>query len=518
MRSSSRAARSCGRRRASRVRRRLLSSAIVAATLCAACGARPVDPLTPPPVVHDRQPRIRALQRDLAALFADPALARGTVSAVVQSVDRGDTLFRYNGERLLIPASTLKIVTVAVAAERLGWDHRFTTTVSAAGPIEHGVLDGDLVVTGGGDPTISRRYGGADAVLAGWARQLAAAGLRRIEGRIVADARAFGGEPWGAGWSWEDLRYAYGAPVGALHLDEATQPLVIVPGLAPGDRASVSLVGTAAMAVEADVLTTGHDEAASIEFRRAPGLPALQVTGQIPVNAQPLTLYPAVASPASRFVTAFARALDAHGILVADGTANRDTLEAPPVTRSPPLLVHHSPPLSDVAGVTLKDSHNLHAESLLRAIALAEGATATPEAGLAIVSRVLREWGVPEGAVSIADGSGLSRRNLVAADALLVVLQRMAADARHRMHWMHALPAGGSKGTLSRRFQSGPSQGRVKAKTGSLAYVRAIAGYVRTADEETLAFAIILNNTSAAAGSLEEILDRAVDRLAQLRR
>ena len=491
---------------------------VLAAALAASCGARIADPLASPPVVTDRQPRIRALQRDLATVFADPTLQRGLAAAAVQSLDRGDTLFRYNAERLLLPASTLKLVTVAAAAEVLGWDYRFTTTIAATGPIENGVLLGDLVVTGEGDPTIGRRYGNHETVLGQWADLLARAGLRRVDGRLVGDDRAFDGEPWGAGWSWEDLQYAYGAAVDALHLSEGTQPLVIVPGLEPGQPASVTLSEPPALCVQADVLTVERGAAPSIGFRRVPGARVLEVTGRIAADALPLVLYPSVANPTEQFVDALARALEARGITVGSGTADLDDLDAPPVPLSPPLLEHRSPPLSVMAGVTLRESHNLHAESLLRAIARTEDPLATPQAGLRIVSGVLGSWGVPEGAVAAADGSGLSRRNYVAADALLAVLRRMGTDDRHRAPWMAALPLGGSEGTLASRFTSAPSRGQVRAKTGSLSYVRALAGYVRTLDEETLAFVIILNNAGAARGELEAIIDRAVDRLAAFAR
>lgn len=491
---------------------------VLAAALAAACGTRPVDPLAGAPVVVHREPRIRALQHDLATLFASPVLQGGAAAVAVQSLDRGDPLFRYNAARLLIPASTLKLVTVAAAAELLGWDYRFTTTITATGPIVDGVLRGDLVVTGDGDPTLSRRYEGHESVFAGWADRLAAAGLRRVEGRLVGDDRAWAGAPWGAGWSWEDLRYAYGAPVDALQAGDGTVPLLIVPGLAPGRAASVTLSGSGALSIDPDVTTAENGSAPSIQFHRVPGGRTLGVTGQIAADALPLVLYPSVTDPTEQYLDSLRLALEEGGIAIERGIADLDESDAPPVPLAPPLLEHRSPPLSTLAGVTLRDSHNLHAESLLRAIARTADRTATAETGLQVVSHLLREWGVPERTVLAADGSGLSRRNHLSADALLAVLRRMAGDERHRDRWMAALPIGGSDGTLAKRFETGPSRGRVRAKTGSLSYVRALAGYVRTADEETLAFVIILNDAAAPREALEGVIDRAVDRLAIFRR
>ena len=490
---------------------------ILPAALAAACGARAADPLAGASVVTHRDPRVRTLQRDLARLFASPAVERGLAAAVVQSIDRGEPLFRYNAHRLLIPASTLKLATVAVAADRLGWDYRFTTTLSATAPIDGGVLRGDLVVTGDGDPTISRRYGSREPLLASWADRLAAAGLRRIEGRLIGDDRAFGDAMWGDGWTWQDLQYGYGAAVDALQVGDATTPLLIVPGV-PGRPASVSLMEPAALAVDSDVTTVDAGSTPSIQFERIPGQPRLRVTGHVAADAAPLVLYPAVPNPTDHFLEVLRQRLEAAGIAVRDGTADLDDAAAPPVPLVPPLLEHRSPALAEIAGVTLKDSHNLHAESLLRAIARTEQQAGSAEAGLRIVRRVLESWGVPPGAVRAADGSGLSRLNYVAPDALLVVLRRMATDPRHRDRWMSALPAGGSDGTLAARFVGGPAQGRVRAKTGSLSGVRALAGYVRTLDEETLAFVIIVNDAAAARGELEPVIDGVVDRLAAFRR
>ncbi|HXE81261.1 MAG TPA: D-alanyl-D-alanine carboxypeptidase/D-alanyl-D-alanine-endopeptidase, partial [Vicinamibacterales bacterium] len=494
------------------------AAVIAALATAAACAPRTVDPLTPPPVVTHRDPQIRQLQHDLAAIFAAAELERGSAGVVVQSVDRGDTLFRYNAHRLLIPASALKLITVAVAAEVLGWDYRFTTTLSATGPIEGGVLRGDLVVTGEGDPSISRRYFEDAPVLEAWARRLAADGLRRIEGRLVADDRAFAPVPWGHGWEWEDVRYAYGAPVSALHVNEATAPLLIVPGLEAGDPASVSLLQSYGLTVEADVTTAQTGTPPDIEFHRVPGEKRLRVTGRIAEDAEPLLLRAAVPDATRQFLEALQDALQANGIIVTGGLSTISESDDPPVALAPPLLEHRSPPLSALAAVTLKDSHNLHAEALLRAIARTGQPVASDEAGVTIVSRVLKEWGVPEGSVAAADGSGLSRRNYATPDALLTVLRRMATDERHRDHWLAALPLAGSEGTLARRFESGPARGRVRAKTGSLAYVRALAGYVRSADEELLAFAIMLNDASAPRSSLDNAIDRAVNRLAEFRR
>ena len=150
------------------------------------------------------------LNATLDAIFGDPALGPILWSIEVRALDRDATLYARNASFLLTPASTMKLVTLAAAAERLGWDHRFETTLSATGPIRNGILEGDLVVRGTGDPTINMP--GSANLFRGWAEELRARDVRRIAGRIVGDDDAFdggagrgGGPGLGAGWAWDDL-------------------------------------------------------------------------------------------------------------------------------------------------------------------------------------------------------------------------------------------------------------------------------------------------------------------------
>ena len=161
---------------------------------------------------------VDALRADLARIFDDPAFGRMQWAVLVQSLASGETLYSANASKLMMPASNMKIVTLAAAAERLGWDYTYETTLVTAAPVVNGILHGDLVVVGSGDPTIGGRGGSATRVFEDWADRLRAAGITAITGRIVADARAFGQETLGAGWAWDYLgvrlrRRRVGAPV-----------------------------------------------------------------------------------------------------------------------------------------------------------------------------------------------------------------------------------------------------------------------------------------------------------------
>ena len=186
--------------------------------------AGPAGPTTAPPALSSA----RQLTRILDTLFAT-APADRVVWGVSVRVPGGGSLYQRNANLLLHPASNMKLVTLATAAERLGWDFRFATTIRSTGPIDgDGTITGDLVVVGGGDPTISRRHDGL-ATLAHLADLVWQRGVRRIEGRVIGDGSAFGGTSYGEGWQWDDLPFSYAAPVNALTYNENSVELIIAP-------------------------------------------------------------------------------------------------------------------------------------------------------------------------------------------------------------------------------------------------------------------------------------------------
>jgi len=183
----------------------------------------------------------QAVARQLDQIFAAPITDHAIWAVEVKSLDTGRVWYARNPRTLVMPASNMKIVTLAAAAETLGWDHRFKTTLETIGTIEDGVLRGDLVIRGGGDPTINKRNERATAVFDEWAAALKAAGITRIVGNVVGDATAFHAIGLGQGWSWDYLDAGYAAPASALELNENIATLSITPGAKQGDDAPLQL-------------------------------------------------------------------------------------------------------------------------------------------------------------------------------------------------------------------------------------------------------------------------------------
>ena len=168
-------------------------------------------------------------------------MAQAMWGVEVRSMATGAVLYERNSRKLMMPASNMKIVTLATAARTLGWDYRFTTTLETAAPVEAGTLAGDLIVRGGGDPTINHRDDRAVAMLDRWAQALKAAGIERIDGRIIGDDNAFDDATLGGGWAWDYLQYGYAAPVGALEFNESVAALTVRPGAHEGEPPFVEL-------------------------------------------------------------------------------------------------------------------------------------------------------------------------------------------------------------------------------------------------------------------------------------
>jgi D-alanyl-D-alanine carboxypeptidase/D-alanyl-D-alanine-endopeptidase (penicillin-binding protein 4) len=251
-------------------------------------------------------------------------------------------------------------------------------------------------------------------------------------------------------------------------------------------------------------------------FERLPGTVRLEVSGEIAVGDQ-VTRAVSLVDPIRHFLTALREVFAAHGIEIGRGIAVQPE-PGDSATLPVPLVRHESPPLRELAATAMRTSHNLHAESLFRALARLEMPAGTVEDARRSIKELLERWGVPGDAVIVADGSGLSRDNLVTASALMAVLRGMATDDTHRDEWMALFPAGGREGTLNRRFAVGVAAGRVRAKTGTLSAVKALSGYVRTAGGELLAFVMIVNNAAGSRQEVEGVLDRAVERLASFER
>ena len=458
---------------------------------------------------------LEQLRRDITQATRLPGVQRGVWGIVVHSLDRSERLFELQPQTLLVPASVAKLAVVATAAEAVGWNYQFETTLRAAGSIRDGVLTGDLLVVGSGDPTIGGRAG---EDLSSWSAALQAAGIRRIDGRIIGDDDAIEEPRPQLAWAWDDLGYPAGALFGALNYAENRTTVTVTPGPMAGVAASLSVEPQAAARSLANtVMTAAAGSTQQVWPEQRPGSPFLTVAGSIPTGAPPVRLAVAVGNPTFWFASVLRNRLQVQGIEVTGDAWDIDDVRPPPDRGAAQVLyTHRSKPLRDIVQPLLKESINLYAESVMRLNA-GPGQLPTNDAALDGFGKRLAAWGIPANAQQQVDGSGLSRRDTVTAETVLVVLQHMH-DPSGTSPFVTALPLAGVDGTLAERMKNTPAAGNVRAKTGTMSNIRSLAGYAKTRDGEMLAFVAIVNNFEGPGASANQALDTIAVRLASFSR
>ncbi|MFN7915877.1 MAG: D-alanyl-D-alanine carboxypeptidase/D-alanyl-D-alanine-endopeptidase [Vicinamibacterales bacterium] len=502
-----------------------LPAAVLALGLTLACSRTPAPALPSPPPSPPAQAAatsgapLEALRARVGAILADPAVSAGTWGVAVRSLTTHEPLVEINAHRLLTPASTLKIVTLAITADQLGWDYTFDTRVAMTGRVKDGVLDGDLVVVGSGDPSFDDWDGAGSTVFASWAARLKELGITTIGGRIIGNDDVFTDEGYGSGWMWDDMAEDYSAPASGLQFNQGTAQILVTPGPA-GEPAVLALTPSHTRFPMINRTTTvAAGGPTRLSHKALPLTPGAVVSGTIAADAPKQVRNVAIGNPTLYFANALRTGLIANGIDVLGGAVDMDDLvDAPVVDAASATLTHRSPTLPSLADTLMKLSQNLYAETFLRTLGRVKGAGGHAEAGIDVVKGVLASWGAPVNELVLADGSGLSRYNLVSPALIVSVLEHVHADDRLRGPFIASLPVAGKAGTLSNRMKGTIAEGKVQAKTGSFTNARSMAGFVDSADGEPLVFDIMTNNYAAPTAQVDRVSDAIVAALAEFRR
>lgn len=477
--------------------------------------------------VHAGATNLAVLRDRLARTLAGADVPGAIWGAQVASLRSGETWFETNPAVRLVPASNTKLFTAALALDRLGPSRHLSTSLRIdAPPDASGRLPGPLRLIGGGDPSLSPRlHGGSwDAVWAPLVASVKQAGIRRIDGGILCDESRYSGPPFGSGWNWDDLVESYGAAVSALSAGDNAVSLLITPGRAPGDPALVRMEPLAtAMSLESLVVTSTKGGAEDLSLFRVPGDSRLRISGSVPAGSGPVTVEASVPHPALWSGQLFQEALRKAGVAVSGPMRVLRSGESAGNGTWTDVGSLSSPPVSELVRDMMKPSQNLHAQLLLLAVGAESGATGgggvartTEAAGLAVLPSLLRKAAIREQDVSLEEGSGLSRKNLVTARALVRLLTYMNRQP-FAAAWRDALPIGGVDGTLRSRFTQPGLRGNVRAKTGSLRHVHSLSGYLTNSVGEPLVFSILVNGAVPREGSpsAREAMDAWVTILAE---
>ena len=465
-------------------------------------------------------PSVGTLQAKIRQRISAPELARGRVGVKIVSLTTGKVVFENDADKYFMPASNMKNFTVAAAIDKLTPDFRFVTSaVASSRPDAEGVVKSDLGIIGQGDITISTAFNNGDYYkgLDNLVDKIAAAGVKRIEGSLVGYEGYFKGYAIPQTWEWNDLQWYYGAEVSAFPINDNAIDLKVTAGT-PGGPCVVSVLPQNPIVQVTNLCTTAPAGAAkTLRIFKAPGKNVIEISGKLPAG-DPFEGYVAVSRPAEMFLELLRQRLQAKGITV----TGAPRVMPGDLTR-PPNLVEiarvESPPLSVIAGRTMKSSQNLYTETLLWTMGEVSGRRPgaggdSSVLGLNVVESFLKEAGVPPGSVLQYDGSGLSRHNLVTPSAVTALYRYMANQSKFAKAWRDSLSVGGTDGTLARRFKGSTAAGNLQGKTGTIDQVSALSGYLTTAGGDQLVISVIVNGVAeprTRTGLIDEVVLEAAN-------
>ncbi|WP_445242360.1 D-alanyl-D-alanine carboxypeptidase/D-alanyl-D-alanine endopeptidase [Microcoleus sp. S13_C5] len=439
------------------------------------------------------------------AIANRPEFSRSRWGILIQPLSSTTTLYSRDATKYFIPASNAKLLTTAAALQKLGADFRIKTSVYSG-------ENGSLYVAGRGDPSI------AEAQLKSLAQQLKSRGISQVN-ELIGDDSYFQGSAVNPNWEWEDAQAGYGAPINSLIFNQNAIDLL----LSPQDLGQPLKVTFAEpklanqWQIQNNSVTVAQNESEFIEVGREFDRPIIRVSGQLKVGGEPESAYVAVVNPANNFLQQFQQVLAAEGIpvkqaLVASASRNFNQ----------EVATVESPPLAELVRKTNRESNNLYAEVLLRLLGKVTDKMPVPqedtgEMGLKELKTVLTQLGVNPNSYILADGSGLSRHNLISPEALVQTLRFMANSPAASIY-RQSLPIAGENGTLKNRFNNTPNRVILQAKTGTLSGVSALSGYIEVPNYEPLVFSIIVNQSDLSAAKMRSATDEIVLLLNRLRR
>jgi len=446
---------------------------------------------------------IRFSARAAALLKTDPA-GKGEWGLLVLDAQTGQTLYESNADKYFVPASNMKLFTTAFALTKLGPDYKFHTTLETRGTLSPaGILGGDVVLVGRGDPNLSNRKfpfdlkeafdGAPERVFAEMADSVVVKGVKEITGDIIGDDSYFPPERYPSGWEIDDMVWEYGAPVSAIVADDNTVTVTLTPGLTENDAAqSMVTPATPDFSVDNQVLTSAVGVKPDLTLTREPGSNRVTIKGTMPANAAPRKLVLAVQEPAQHAAALLKALLEQRGVRVT-GVARAVHERSVPLDATTVLAEHISVPLGDSVKLINKISQNLHTEMLLRTAARTDGLWAKPEDLLKVPAAFYATVGIAPDDVIQTDGSGLSRHDLVTPRAIVTLLN-YAQKQPWFPYYFASLPVAGVDGTLEERMKNTPAAGKIHAKTGSVEHVRTISGFADTLSGRRLIFSFLSND------------------------
>ena len=473
------------------------------------------------------------LQSHIASLLDQPQFASARWGLRIIT-SQGQTVFERDADKLFMPASNMKLYTTAAALDAFGPDFKLKTSVYASNRVSAGgVLRGDLIFVGRGDPNLSARFDqgipekieeftNAEKIgpIENLADQIKARGIKVVTGNIIGDDSYFATSWMGLGWEWDDAQFYYGAEVSALTVNDNAVTFIITPGNV-GAAPTITVEPRTSYVTIINHATTTQNGQQRMGAHRPLNSNTVEFFGTIPRTVKEHRVNIAIHDPASFAATLLKEALLRRGIRVTGRVRRVDAVErlSHPLDESKLTEVANisSPPLSLMLKVINKPSQNLHTEIMLRQLGVLRGGPAeldnygrpksAESRGIEVLKKFLQTAGIDTQRLGLHDGSGLSRHDLITPRSTSRLLEFMSTHP-HFAIFRDSLPIGGTDGTLARRLRDTSAAGNVRAKTGTLAYVNAMSGYLTTKSGQMLIFSLMGNDYTGPGRDVTAVFDQ----------
>jgi D-alanyl-D-alanine carboxypeptidase/D-alanyl-D-alanine-endopeptidase (penicillin-binding protein 4) len=424
-------------------------------------------------------------------------------SVSVVAMPSGRVVYASNINKPLLPASVMKIITTAAALHYLGPEYRFKTQFLYSGSRKGDTIFGDLIIRGGGDPTLITEK------LWPIAKKIKASGINEITGRIVIDAHFFDQYDMAPEWKLERSQRAYDAKLSVLTLNYNSIEIHLQPGQNVGSRVNAWLEPALPymhLHNTAKTIKRGRNTVSVRRSEQEMGHVKMRVGGKLPIRSKEKVIRLNVDNPIRYATETFRTLLRDAGVKINDSSK---VVFRPIVANE--LYKHLSAPLSLILKALNTYSNNLTAEQIIKTIAAERyGTPGTHAEGLRLVKEFLRLNGVNIQGVELVDGSGLSRKNRLTTRAITDLLTHLFSRFDIGPDFLSTLRVMGANGVLSQRLAKSPARGKIRAKTGSLRKVSTLAGYVATPNGQVYGYALFLNNNRCGPRNADKIEDRIV--------
>ena len=464
-----------------------------------------------------RQAVMRNAQQEVAyqidALLNQAPTDMGWWGVKIQYATSGEVIYERNSAKMFTPASNMKMYTTAAALCLLTPQYKYKTDFVTTGSIdEQGVLAGDLIIQGSGDPSWSWRFydKNYDSVMVCFVDSLKARGIKTINGNIIGDDNVFDDQTLGYGWSWDDETYYYAAQISGLSYSENLIDYTLTPdSLHIGNHVIIEpQPKTSYMDLRNDLITVSSDTSTKWDYDRERGTNIAWFEGNYRLQRGASERAITIHNPTLFTVHVLKERLEEAGIVVIGSPVDADDLaDSLDYSKTTNLFSYYSHPMSDIISKVNRPSQNLIAETLQKTLGAEFGEIGSSREGRKVQLLLYDSLGMDTRNLQLRDGSGLSRHNLVSPNTSISLLQMMW-DHPYRSYYIESFPLSGVTGTLRERTLGSSAEGNVRAKTGYIGYARSLSGYTWTQSGEPIIFSIMINHYTIATSTVNDLQDK----------